>query len=220
MPVPTAARGLPCGNRATTAIVLRAMTTSRRASRPLLVATLLVTVGLAACSAAAPPAASPTPGAPASSPPTAVASPSLEPGGGGSSGNAGSGIGIDLPLAPTPVDPGAGQPTLVVPKPGQADIHPVAPTALQASVDGRHVLVKVTYYSGVEPCSVLDSVKVERSGTDIAITPFEGTGDGDVMCIEIAVLKATIVDLGDLEPGTYRILSPGSEAPPVEVTII
>jgi hypothetical protein len=154
-----------------------------------------------------------------SSPATAVASPSLEPGGGGSSGNSGSGIGIDLPLAPTPVDPGAGQPTLVVPKPGQADIHPVVPTALQASVDGRHVLVKVTWYGGVEPCSVLDSVKVERSGSTIAITPFEGTGNALAMCIEIAVLKATIVDLGDLDPGRYRVSGPGSGTPPIEVTV-
>jgi hypothetical protein len=79
--------------------------------------------------------------------------------------------------------------------------------------------VKVTWYGGVEPCSILDSVKVERSGNDIAITPFEGSGDVDAMCIEIAVLKATIVDLGELEPGAYRISSPGSEAPPIEITV-
>jgi len=97
--------------------------------------------------------------------------------------------------------------------------HPVAPTALQASVDGRHVLVKVTWYGGVEPCSVLDSVVVKTEGNDISITPIEGASDLDAMCIEIAMLKATIVDLGDLEPGSYRIASPGSEATPIEITI-
>jgi hypothetical protein len=40
-----------------------------------------------------------------------------------------------------------------------------------------------------------------------------------VMCIEIAQLKATIVDLGDLEPGTWTIRAPNSEAHPIQVTI-
>ena len=194
------------------------MTTSTRAHRPLLAVALIASLGLAACSTAAPaaiPSSTPAATAPQSAPPSA----SAEPGGGGSAGNSGSGIGVDLPLLPTPVDPGAGQPALVIPKPGQANIHPVAVTKLEASVAGRKALVKVTWYGGVEPCSILDSVKVERSGTDITITPFEGSGDVDAMCIEIAVLKSTIVDLGELEPGTYRIGSPEGEATPIEITI-
>ncbi len=138
--------------------------------------------------------------------------------GGGSAGGPGSGVGVGL-VNPAPVDPAAGQPTLVRPVPGRLNPHPVVPIALQASIDGRHVLVKVSWYSGVAPCSVLDSVKVERSGMDIAITLIEGADDMSVACIDIAVLKATVVDLGDLEPGTNTIASPGSEAPPVVVTI-
>ncbi|MDQ3128749.1 MAG: hypothetical protein M3Q66_09910 [Chloroflexota bacterium] len=187
------------------------MTTSDRALRPLLALALAAGLTVGACSSAgAPPASDPQP---STQPPAAN-----EPGG-GTGGNPGTGIGIDLPIRQPPIDPGAGQPTLVVARPGQRDLRPVTPMTLQASVDGRRVLVKVTWYSGVEPCNVLDSVKVERSGTDIAITPFEGTGDANAMCIEIAVLKATIVDLGELEPGTYRIGSPGSDAPPVEITV-
>jgi hypothetical protein len=79
--------------------------------------------------------------------------------------------------------------------------------------------VKVSWWSGVEPCNVLDSVKVDRSGTDIAISIIEGSSDLDAMCIEIAQLKATIVDLGDLEPGTYTISAPNSDATPIQVTI-
>jgi hypothetical protein len=71
----------------------------------------------------------------------------------------------------------------------------------------------------VEPCHALDSVRIERTGMEIAVTPIEGSNDPNAICIEIAVLKATIVDLGDLEPGTWRISSPGSEAPPVVITI-
>jgi hypothetical protein len=95
----------------------------------------------------------------------------------------------------------------------------VAPARLETSVDGRHVLVKVSWWSGVAPCSVLDSVRVERSGSEISITPLEGVGDPDAMCIEIAQLKATIVDLGELEPGSYRVLAPTGDAAPVEFTI-
>jgi len=106
-----------------------------------------------------------------------------------------------------------------MPLPGRANPHPVVPVALQTSVDGRHVLVKVSWYGGVEPCSVLDSVRIERSGAEIAITPVEGSSDPTAICIEIAMLKATIVDLGELGPGTYRISSPGSDVPPVVVTL-
>jgi hypothetical protein len=193
------------------------MTTLPRATRTLLAMAITAALAVGACSGTAAPAASASP-EPSQSPVTSQPAAS-DPGGSGSAGDPGSGVGVDLPSFQVPVDPGAGQPQLVVPKAGQANIHPVAPTALQASVNGRHVLVKVTFYSGVEPCSILDSVKVERSGTDIAISLFDGNGPGDVMCIEIAVLKATIVDLGELEPGTYRIASPGSEAAPIDITV-
>ena len=99
--------------------------------------------------------------------------------GGGVAGNPGSGNASDLPLPvdPTPVDPGAGQPALVVPEPGRQNPHPVAPTLLQASVDGRHVLVKISWYGGVAPCSVLDSVHVDKGQETIALTVIEGSSD-------------------------------------------
>ncbi len=123
-----------------------------------------------------------------------------------------------MPPDPTPIDPGAQAPTLVIAKPGQLDPHPVGAQRLQASVDGRHVLVKVTWTSGVEPCNVLDSVRIDRSDHQIALAVIEGSSNRDAMCIEIAMIKATIVDLGDLEPGTGTISSPNGEAPPIEVT--
>jgi hypothetical protein len=195
------------------------MTTHQRPRRrfPLVVAIAVaaIAVGLAACSSAAAPSAStPTTVGPNPTPvPTADAGSS----GGGSDGSVGSGGGVIV--NPVPVDPVAGEPTIVVPKAGQKNPHPVGATSLQASVDGRHVLVKVSWWSGVEPCNVLDSVRVDRSGTNIGITIIEGASDLDVACIEIAQLKATIVDLGDLEPGTYTISAPNSEAPPIQITV-
>ena len=184
--------------------------------RSLILAALLSTLTIGACASGAAPAASPSP----SSPPSATPSPSAPtdlPGGGGSSGDPGTGIGG--PVDPAPVDPGAGQGKLVIPKPGQLDLRPLPAAKLEVSRDGRRVLVKATWWSGIEPCNVLDSVKVERSVTDIEITLIEGTGDPNAICIEIAEQKATIVDLGELEPGTYTISSPGGSATPVVIVI-
>jgi hypothetical protein len=191
------------------------MPTINRGHRPLLVPILLavaLTVGVA-CSSAAAPSRS---GA-ATSPSASEPSPGGSEPGGGSTGDPGTGIA--LPIDPTPIDPAAGQPTLVVPKPGRLNPHPVAPQTLQASVDGRHVLVKITWASGIAPCSVLDSVKLERSGTTIALTVIEGADQLDVACAELAMLKATIVDLGELDAGTWTITATNSDAAPIEVTI-
>lgn len=194
------------------------MTTSTASLRPIAAIAIAAAIALTACASAAAPSTAPT--ADPSAPPVSSAPADTGgPGGGdGSVGDPGSGTGV-APVDPAPVDPGAGQPTLVRPLPGRANPHPVAPTALQASVDGRRVLVKITWYGGVEPCSVLDSVRIERSGMDITLTPIEGSSDLNAICIEMALLKATIVDLGELQPGTWRISSPDSAAPPVVITI-
>jgi hypothetical protein len=191
--------------------------------RPILVGLLVVSA--TACGTGAMPV---PPASPSSDPgvPTAGSSAGAdEPGstGGGMPGDPGTGIGnpgVGIGAPVNPIDPGAGQPAIVRPKPGRLDPHPVAPQRLEASVDGRHVLVKVTWYGGVAPCSVLDSVNVERAGTAIALTVVEGADAVGVMCPEIAMLKATIVDLGDLAPGTWRITAPNSDAAALEITIV
>jgi hypothetical protein len=188
------------------------MKTSARLNGSFVTLGLIAVLAIGACSAGAaatqssPPSASPSP-----------AAPSADPVGGGSPGSPGTGIGA--PSDPGPVDPGNGEGTLVVPRPGQLNPRPLPAAQLDATVDGRRVLVKATWWSGVEPCYVLDSVKVERSGNDFAITLIEGTSDPNVACIEIAMQKSTIIDLGELEPGTYTISSPGGDATPVTVTV-
>jgi hypothetical protein len=177
-----------------------------------------------ACSAAAAPQPAQTSAAPAptsSGPSTTPDDPVAGGGstGGGSIGDPGTGVDAP-PVGATPVDPAVGQPTIVMPKPGRLNPHPVSPQTLQTSIEGRRVLVKVSWYSGIAPCSVLDSVKIERSGTTIALTVIEGSDDLGAMCAEIAMLKATIVDVGELEPGTWTITAPNSDAPPVDVTIV
>jgi hypothetical protein len=193
------------------------MTRLHRLLRPVVLNVALMAVLLAACTGAAAPSAS----SPPTAGPTAPSAPSADAGAGAGSGSSDGNVGSGgaVIVAPTPVDPAAGQPAVVIPKPGQKNPHEVGATTLQASVDGRHVLVKVIWYSGVEPCNVLDSIKVDRSDSVVTIGLVEGSSDPNAICIEIAQLKATIVDLGDLAPGTWTIRASSGDAAPIQVTI-
>ena len=98
-------------------------------------------------------------------------------------------------------------------------MHQVAATRLDTASNGRDLAVRVAWWSGVEPCTVLAGVDVARDGNTFTLTVREGSGaPPDTACIEIAQYKATIVDLGELEPGTYTVTAFG-DAPPVTVTI-
>jgi hypothetical protein len=181
---------------------------------------LLAVLILGACSATATPSGS---AGPSDSPSAAVPSSAPTDSGGGSYGD----VGLTDPSAPTggvidptSVDPRLGQAKLAIPRPGQLNPRPVGAAGLEPAVTGHHVLVKVTWWSGVEPCNVLDSVLVDRSGTDITIQLVEGASDANAICIEIAAQKATIVDLGELDPGTYTIRAGGNgDAKPVTITV-
>jgi hypothetical protein len=134
-----------------------------------------------------------------------------DPGQGGNDG-AGGGGGID---------PEPGQPQLVVPVPGQLDVHPVAIEELVARVEGRHAVLNAIWWSGVEPCYVLDSVfwKLDPPTATITVSLHEGSAPGDAMCIEIAVQKAVVIDLGELPPGTYTVTASDGPAPDITFTI-
>lgn len=57
--------------------------------------------------------------------------------------------------------------------------------------------VRLVWWSGVEPCTVLDRVKVKETGKRVTITLYEGAAPEakDVSCIMIAVEKTTTVKL-------------------------
>ena len=101
----------------------------------------------------------------------------------------------------------------MIPKPGQLDVHPVRLDGLAATVDGRHVVVTATWTSGVEPCYVLDHIVVETGARSFTITVFEGHGPGDHICIEIAQIKQTQIDLGRAR-APARTPSPTARAAP------
>jgi hypothetical protein len=169
-------------------------------------------IALAACTGGGPPAsdAGATSPPPSESPSHALPDEgvSTEPTDGGGNGGGGGGV-----------DPNPGQPKLVEPVPGQLDPHPVAIEKIDYRVEGRHVVLNVFWWSGVEPCYVLDSVAYEQDGQTIEVTVLEGHGPEDAMCIEIALQKVTIVDLGELDPGEYTIRASDGPAPAVTVTV-
>lgn len=170
-----------------------------RPSTPL-VGLLVVVFTLAACAAGAAPSPSPAP--PTDGPPSTIA-----------------------PDDPVTGDPGGifpnppGGPVDLVPKPGQRDPRPVNIDAIEVRTNGARVAARVSWTSGVEPCYAFDSVLVKAEGQTVTITVLEGSGPGDTVCIEIAQLKSTIVDLGEFPPGTYTIQASQGVAEPVTVTI-
>lgn len=175
------------------------MNESRR-SRRLGAGLLSLSLLLVACSATAapsPPAlpASPSPDAPVTAPPGNPADPSLDPGG---------------------IGDGA---KVVVPRPGQLDVHDVSADSLTARVDGSTIVVTATWFSGVEPCNILDHVVVTKGQGTYSITLREGRGPEEVACIAIAELHKTEIPIPDVAPGTYRITDGTGGAAPIEVTV-
>jgi hypothetical protein len=94
---------------------------------------------------------------------------------------------------------------LVEPTPGMADVR--RHIFDHAVVNDVGTSITVFFWSGVEPCYVLDHVAVEYGAGAITITLFEGhdASAGDVACIEIALLKKVVVEL-DEPAGVRRIV--------------
>jgi len=107
--------------------------------------------------------------------------------------------GPDEPVSDTPgsSDPEPGPvPPPVEPQPGQDNVRAVGWDSVKVLDEDS---VKVKFWSGVEPCNVLDHVEVAYETKTVAITLFEGSDSSgpDTACIEIALLKQTIVDLDE-----------------------
>ena len=162
---------------------------------------LALTVALAACSVGPATSGSPSVAPSASAPPdTPVTAPPGDPS-------------VD-PSAP----PVGGKP--VLPKPGQAvNVHPIAADSLSARVDGSTILVKATWWSGVEPCTIFDSIVVDQGEGTYTVTLREGNSPQEIACIAIAEQHVTEFEIPNVAAGTWTVLDSGGTAPPVEVTI-
>ena len=124
------------------------------------------------------------------------------------------GTGVD----PNP-DPGIGAKP-IVPKPGQAiDVHPVVADTVAARVDGNKIIVTMTWTSGVEPCTILDSIVATKGDGTYTVTLNEGSSPQEIACIAIAEQHVTEFEIPDVAAGTWTITDSGGVAPPVQVTV-
>ena len=158
---------------------------------------LILVVALAACAggAAAPtaPPASAPPDAPVTAAPSDPTDPSIAP-----------------PIGAKPI----------VPKPGQAiDVHPVPAETLMARVDGSTIHVTAVWTSGVEPCTILDSIVDDKGEGTYTVTLREGNSPQEIACVALAEQHLTEFEIPDVAAGTWRILDSGGVATPVEVTV-
>jgi hypothetical protein len=183
-----------------------------------MLASLLAALVLAACSAAAGPGPTPVP--------TPEPTPTEVPGPGGAGGGSGGNVGGGAVPPGGIVDPGGGldpilgQAHTVTPTAGLINQHPVSVQRIRVAGDAKGAAAELRWWSGIAPCSALDSVQIERdaSAKTIRLTVIEGSGRGDVACIDIAELKATVVDLGVLAAGTWTVSAEG-DAPAVTIDI-
>ena len=199
-------------------------------TRRLLAGALLVVISLAACGTAAAPSATPV-----AVPPSAAPTPTAVPGDGGNGGGIGTdpgagggsdpgdpGSGILFPLPPDQIDDSLlGDATYLSPAKDLINQRPMNVQLVRAIIeDDGSVLADLRWYSGVVPCNQLDRVEIKRddAAKTIHLTVIEGSGQGDVMCIEIAELHATAVNLGALAAGTWTISAEG-DAPAIKVDV-
>lgn len=206
---------------------------------PLLAGIVVALFTLAACGSAAAPAPTVAPTAGPSSGPDTTPRPTptpvpgvgatdgtlvIDPGNGGGSGGAGgnTGGGIVFPIPPGPnIDPLVGAAKYLQPAAGLINQHAVNVQLVRAVVanDGT-ATADLRWWSGVAPCSQLDSIKIDRddAAKTIRLKVIEGSGPGEVACIDIAQLSAAAVDLGKLASGTWTMSAEG-DAPAIKLDV-
>jgi hypothetical protein len=111
-----------------------------------------------------------------------------------------SGSGPDGTVTFTPCDPGPAprpRPLVVEPRPGMANVTAIGFDTAKVGADDRSLAVR--FWSGVEPCSVLDHIDVAYGADAVTVTLYQGSDPsaGLVACPEIAVLKQVTVVLDE-----------------------
>jgi hypothetical protein len=101
-------------------------------------------------------------------------------------------VSSDVGSAPPASTPGpAASP--VRPEGNTINPRPVAFEQAEPSADGRSLTIY--WWSGVEPCHVLDRVEVKEAAGSVTVTLYEGPSEPDAICVQIAVRKVTTVEL-------------------------
>ncbi len=90
-----------------------------------------------------------------------------------------------------------GTPQVVEPTPGMDNVRPTAFDT--ATIGNDDTTLTIVFWSGVEPCSVLDHVTLSYAADTVTVTLFQGSDPnaGDVACIDIAVQKQVTITLDE-----------------------
>jgi hypothetical protein len=106
----------------------------------------------------------------------------------------------DSPVSNTICDddatpPDEPQPEPASPRPGMADVRAIPWDQVTVGPDDRSLTIR--FWSGVEPCYVLDHIDVVYRADRVIVALFEGHDpqDEDTACIEIALLKSVVIAL-------------------------
>ncbi|MFG1697025.1 hypothetical protein [Nonomuraea sp. NPDC049309] len=100
------------------------------------------------------------------------------------------------PVASEPVSPApTKKPEAVKPQGNAINVRKVGWTKAKPVAKGRQV--QLTWWSGVEPCTILDRVEVKETSKKVTITLYEGAAPKarNMACIMMAVEKTTTVKL-------------------------
>ena len=92
---------------------------------------------------------------------------------------------------------------------------PVPAESLTARVDGNKIIVTAMWTSGVEPCTILDSIVVDKGEGTYTVTLREGSSPQEIACIAIAEQHVTEFEIPDVAAGTWTISDSGGVATPV-----
>ena len=180
------------------------MRTSQRA----VIAIVLALGALVVASVAS--ASPPSPAPAAASEPTSA--PAHQPDGGGGMAGGTCAIGVpdcnDANLGDPGGDPGTGEPQVVEPTPGMDNVRPTMFDT--ATIGDDDTTLTILFWSGVEPCYVLDHVAVTYDADAVTVTLFQGSdpNGGDVACIDIALQKQVTITLD--EPLAGRAIVDGA----------
>jgi hypothetical protein len=180
------------------------MRTSQRA----MIAIVLALGALVVASVAS--ASPPSPAPAAASEPTSAPAHQSDGGGGMAGGTCVIGVPDcnDANLGDPGGDPWTGEPQVVEPTPGMDNVRP---TAIDTTTIGDDdTTLTILFWSGVEPCYVLDHVAVTYGAGAVTVTLFQGSdpNGGDVACIDIALQKQVTIPLD--EPLAGRAIADGA----------
>ncbi|MFF0575177.1 hypothetical protein [Streptosporangium saharense] len=121
-------------------------------------------------------------------------------------------LAVSRTVAPKVEPTGRGGPKPVKPEGRTIGPRKVAWLSAKPSKDGRSL--RVVWWSGVEPCAVLDRVTVKQTSKQVTVTLWEGQSSKiqNPVCIDIAIKKVTTVKLK--APLAHRKLVDGAKPKP------